>query len=360
MKTAILKHPAPEAAFDEIALWGAVAARDARFDGAFVFGPITTRIYCRPSCPSRRPRPENARFFPNPAAAQAAGFRACLRCRPDEADGEEAALLSAACALLSGADSAPLGVESAAKTLGLSAQRLRRLFETRLGVPPRAYAAAVKRNAFETAARQSGNVADALYAAGYGSPRALYEPSAQRPGLSPKAFAKQGKGERMNYDIAPTPLGALLIAGTDKGLACVRLSPDADALEREFKADFKAADLNRDKQRLAPWTQALVEYLSGGPWPDDLPLDVKGTAFQAKVWAALRKIPPGKTVSYADVAAAIGAPKAVRAVGAACGANPTALVTPCHRVLRTDGALGGFRWGLDVKARLLDLERKTR
>ncbi len=350
--------PAPDAPGTPAEAWRAVRARDHRFDGRFVYAVRTTGVYCRPSCGARRPRRANVRFFPDPAAAEAAGFRPCRRCRPAGGAGEDtnAGAVRRAREELERRVAAPPTLAELGALVGMSPWHLQRVFKRAVGLTPREYVAARRAERLRNELRESRTVSRAVYAAGYGSGRPVYERGSPL-GMTPAAYRRGGAGLTISYVIVPSPLGRLLVAATDRGVCAVRLGGADAALEAGLRAEFPAADLRRETGPLAGWVAAIVRHLEGQGPRLDVPVDVRATAFQWRVWSALRRIPYGHTRSYADVAREVGAPKAVRAVARACAANPVALVVPCHRVVRSDGALGGYRWGARRKATLLARER---
>jgi AraC family transcriptional regulator of adaptative response/methylated-DNA-[protein]-cysteine methyltransferase len=339
--------------------WDAVLRRDATTDGQFVYGVTSTRIFCRPSCPSRRPGRGNVRFFDSPAAAVAAGFRACKRCRPTSgaATGGDAAIIAATRYLAQHADQS-ISLARLARHVGLSAFHLQRQFKQALGVSPREYQAAFRAERFRRELRAGRDIATATYEAGYGSPSRVYEFSPTGTGMSPATYRRGGAGATIGFVTIPVPLGWLLVGSTAKGICTVMLGHSQAALESNLRAEFPHADLHRDAQVKPQWVKAIVAGLSGSPRRLNLPLDVLGTAFQWRVWRALQQIRPGETRSYSDVAAEIGQPAAVRAVARACATNPVCLLIPCHRVVSKDGGVGGYRWGVSRKQRLLDGEKK--
>ena len=337
---------------DEERRWKAVAARDASFDGRFVFAVRSTKIYCRPSCPARRPRRDQVRYFETPQAAERAGFRACRRCQPQEARSAELGIVELACQLM------PRPIAALAEELGLRPQRLSRMFRRQLGVTTQQYAAAQKLGSFKTEVRRGGEVTESLYEAGYGSSSRLYERAAEQLGMTPATYRRGGRGVRIGYSIAGCPLGRLLVAATQRGICAISLGESDAPLEAELRAEFPHAEIGRDEAGLGAWVGALVKHLEGAQPALDLPLDIRSTAFQRRVWEELRKIPYGGTRTYSQVAHAIGLPKSARAVGHACASNPVSLAIPCHRVVRGDGGLGGYRWGLERKRALLETEAR--
>ena len=351
----------PEVTNEE--LWRAVEARDARFDGSFVFAVSSTHIYCRPSCPSRRPRRERVTFFTLPETAEAAGFRACLRCHPKDAAtiDPQVKIVHRACLLIEELQKeGRVDLNTLGTRLGISSFHLQRTFKTILGVTPRQYVEAHRMKGFRTSVRDGESITAAMYDAGFGSSRGLYERASAELGMTPATYARGGQGMRIRYAAAQCSLGQLLVAATEKGICAVRLGDSAAALEADLKSEFSAAHLERHDESLGRWLQEIIQHLEGGRPNLDLPTDVRGTAFQRRVWEELQKIPYGSTRSYGEVAQSIGRPTAVRAVARACANNPVALVIPCHRVIREDKSLGGYRWGLERKQRLLEQERLNR
>jgi len=328
--------------------------RDARQDGRFVFAVRTTGIYCRPSCPSRRPQRDSVEFFPDPRHAERAGYRACLRCKPTEISVQVRSVMRAR-QLLDEAEGV-LTLAELSKRVGVSPFHLQRLFKRATGLSPREYQSARRMQQVKRGLRKGDDVTTALYDAGFGSPSRLYEKTSQHLGMTPGAYRRGGAGMTIQYAIVPSPLGRLLVAATPRGLCAVRFGDNATELERELREEFSAAEVHRDDAALKPYLQPLLASLRGENVTMDLPLDVRATAFQKKVWDALREIPPGETRSYREVARAIGDPKAVRAVATACASNPVAVAVPCHRVVRSDGELAGYRWGIERKKRLLQKE----
>lgn len=330
-------------AIDPDAAWAAFEARDRARDGRFVVAVRTTGIYCKPSCAARHPRRENVAFYPDPAAARAAGFRACLRCRPDEI-GRDRTAVAEAIAAIEEAETPPL-LDTLADRVGYAPHHFHRLFKRATGVTPAAYARGVQARRAAEALEGGASVTEAVYAAGYSAPSRFYEQGAPRLGMAPSAWARGGAGVVIRWTVADTSLGPMLVAATDKGLCRVSFDEDAEALRARFPhAEIKPAD-----RALAALAARVVAAVESPERDEDLPLDVRGTAFQEAVWQALRAIPPGETRSYTALAAAAGNAKAVRAAGSACGANPVSVVIPCHRAQRTDGSLGGYAYGLARK-----------
>jgi len=336
--------------------WRQVMARDARQDGRFVFAVRTTGIYCRPSCPSRRPRRDSVEFFADPQQAERAGYRACLRCKPTELSAQARAIMRAR-QLLDEAEGV-LTLAELSKGVGVSPFHLQRLFKRATGLSPREYQSARRMQQVKHGLRKGDDVTTALYDAGFGSPSRLYEKTSEQLGMTPGTYRRGGAGMTIQYGIVPSPLGRLLVAATSRGLCAVRFGESANDMERELRAEFSAAALHRDDSALQPYLQSLLASLRGENRTVDLPLDVRATAFQKKVWDVLRRIPRGETRSYSEVAHAIGDDKAVRAVARACASNPVAIVVPCHRVVRSDGELAGYRWGVERKQKLLEREQQ--
>lgn len=337
---------------DNDTAWSAVLRRDRSFDGRFVTGVLTTGIYCRPSCAARHPARSNVRFFLDGKSAQGEGLRACLRCKPDDLARDEAAVQRALEML---AQDAPPSLEALAADVGYAPHHFQRLFKRATGTSPAQYARALRARRAEQALDGEGRITDAIYDAGYSGPGRFYADAGQRLGMTPSAWRDGGAGVTIRWTIAQTSLGQMLVAATEKGICRLSFDEDESALVRRFpKAQIISggAALND----LVAGAIAAVDNPSRMP---DLPLDVAGTAFQQAVWAELRRIPPGETRSYAQIAAAVGKPAAVRAAGSANGANNVAVLIPCHRVVRTDGTLGGYAYGLDRKRALLDKEGAT-
>jgi AraC family transcriptional regulator of adaptative response/methylated-DNA-[protein]-cysteine methyltransferase len=344
---------------DPESCWQAVAARDRSADGRFLYGVRTVGVYCRPGCPSRLPRRENTLFFADARAARAAGFRPCKRCRPDQptADAHHRQAVETACRMIRAAERPPT-LAGLACAVGMSPHHFHRLFRRLTGVTPRDYARAQRLRRFGAGLDGGAPVSDAVYAAGYGSSSRAYADS-DRLGMSPATRRRGGTGETIRYAVAPSPLGTVLLAATARGVCAVELGEDADALAATLRAHFPAARIVADPA-LSPWLDALVGYLDAPGRLPDLPLDLRGTAFQAQVWRALRQIPPGDTLSYGAIAAGLGRPGAARAVGTACAGNRIAVLVPCHRAVRADGGPGGYRWGIARKKALLAGEAAAR
>jgi AraC family transcriptional regulator of adaptative response/methylated-DNA-[protein]-cysteine methyltransferase len=336
-------------------LWNSVKNRDGRADGTFVFAVKTTGIYCRPSCPARRPLRENVSFFRSPGAAEQAGFRECRRCRPRSRGGPivEAGLVREACRMIVKRvqDEDPLRISDIARQLQVSPSKLSRLFARHAGVTPKKFVLGRRFDAFKRGARTAG-VAESQYAAGFGSPSRLYDAARAYLGMTPGAYARGGLGETISYGFAPSPVGRLLIAATERGLCSVEIGGSLSRL----RTRFPRAELRADSKTAACAGRALTAVFGAKAATTSVALDIRGSDFQRRVWDALRKIPAGRTKTYAQVARDIGRPKAARAVARACAANSIAIAIPCHRVVGAGGDLRGYRWGLSRKRRLLALE----
>jgi AraC family transcriptional regulator of adaptative response/methylated-DNA-[protein]-cysteine methyltransferase len=341
----------------------AVRARDAAYDGRFVYAVITTGVYCRPSCAARPARPENLRFFATGSDAAAAGFRPCKRCRPEEPAARLNAVVEAA-RYIEANSGETLTLAHLAGRAGLSPARFQRAFKTAFGVSPKAYHDAARMRALKASLKSGEDVSGAIYAAGFGSTSRVYGAPARSIGMTPSAYRAGGAGEAIAYACRDTALGTLLLAATDRGVCFAQFGDDADTLLRQLAEEFPRAALEaspaEDSRELGAWLDALVAHVGGGAPRPELPLDLRGTAFQIRVWRFLLSVPEGSVVSYGEVAAAIEQPRAVRAVASACAANRVAVLVPCHRVLRGDGTLGGYRWGMERKRALLDAERLRR
>lgn len=340
--------------------WQAVLNRDPQFDGRFVFAVRSTRIYCRPSCPARRPRREQVAFFPVPEAAERAGFRPCRRCRPRTAAHPQAELVQRACRLIEAGLEEPLTLARLGRELGLSPHHVQRTFKRVLGITPRQYADACRLSLLKARLAKGDDVTTALYAAGYGSSSRLYERAPAQLGMTPATYRRGGQGMRIGYVTVASSLGRLLIAATARGLCAVSLGDTDGLLEAALAQEYPNAEIRRDRNGLSRWVNLLLAHLRGRQPRLDLPVDVQATAFKRQVWEALRRIPYGETRSYSEVARALGRPGAARAVARACATNPVSLVIPCHRVVREDGSLGGYRWGLERKHALLAQEKASR
>jgi AraC family transcriptional regulator of adaptative response/methylated-DNA-[protein]-cysteine methyltransferase len=338
--------------------WTAVAKRDAGADGKFFYGVRTTGVYCRPGCASRLPLRANTVFFDTTTAAEAAGFRACKRCRP--ADGSAAtrhlAAIEKACALLRTGETMPTLAELA-NAAAISRFHFHRVFKQITGVTPRDYARSHRLGRLGEKLDAGQPIAASIYDAGFGSSSRAYEAAPAGLGMTPGARRRGGSGETIRFVTVATPLGWALVAATERGICMTALADDRDSLALALRQRFPAAELIAEDAGLKEWAERIVRFITAPDQNLDLPLDIRGTAFQARVWRALRKIPLGKTASYSEIAATLGQPKAVRAVAQACAANKLALIVPCHRVVRSDGDLGGYRWGVERKRALLAREQ---
>ena len=342
-------------------MWQAVAAKDSRFDGQFVFAVSSTKIYCRPSCPARRPRREHVTFFDLPDAAEQAGFRACLRCEPRRARAVDSGvqLVQRVCRLLDASQTETVKLVDLAADAGVSTFHLQRTFKRIMGISPRQYQTARRFGNFKTLVREGEPVTQALYDSGFNSSSRLYEHAPEELGMTPATYGRGGLGTNISYTTAASPFGRLLVAMTQRGVCAVRMGDTDTELEKDLRAEFPAATIRRDDSALREPVRKILNHLTNKEPQLDLPLDIRSTAFQRQVWEQLRAIPYGQTVSYGEVAKALGKPGAVRAVGRACATNPVALVIPCHRVVREDQTLGGYRWGLERKQKIIDHERKS-
>jgi len=335
--------------------WHATMSRDARADGTFVLAVRSTHIYCRPSCPARRPLRRNVVFFRTGAEAEQQGFRPCLRCRPNEVAGS-VALVEHAARELAQSDEDSVRFSVLAVRLGTTAATLRRAFLQTTGLRPRDLAAALRLTRFKKLLRDGKSIADALYETGYGSTSRVYERSDAQLGMTPATYRKGGKDMKIGYTIAKSSVGKILVAATERGVSAVYLG-DADAkLVEELHSEYPRAEINAGSDSFDRWVKEVVQRVAGNPPRLELPLDLQATAFQRRVWQELQRIPRGSTRTYSQVAKALGRPKAVRAVARACATNPVSIVVPCHRVVREDGSLAGYRWGLSRKQQLLAQE----
>src|SRR5208283_2040029 len=337
--------------------WEAMRRRDPAYDGAFFVAVRTTGVYCRPSCKSRPPRRENVSFFPTAEAAEQAGYRACKRCRPEKlgAPDPQVEAVRRACERIASAQEAPSLADLAAR-VGLSQFHFHRVFKKVTGVTPKAYVAEMQARRAADKLRTAETVTEAIYDAGFNSSSRFYETAAARLGMTPTAVRRGGQGAVIRFAIGQASLGAVLVAATEKGVCAIMLGDDPDALARALQDRFPRAELIGGDEKFERTVAEVVGLVEAPGQRLDLPLDIRGTAFQQRVWEALRAIPRGRTATYAEIAEAVGRPRAVRAVAQACAANPLAVAIPCHRVVRTDGDLSGYRWGVERKRKLLDLE----
>jgi len=340
--------------------WQAVLARDAGHDGEFVFAVSTTGVYCRPSCAARRPRRENVRFFPAPGAAERAGYRACLRCRPQARSGNrEADSVKTICRFIEQHLDEPLTLGRLAGEFRQSPFHLQRRFKAVLGITPREYADSCRLRLLKRNLQAGESVTHAMYDAGYGSSSRLYERTAAQLGMTPDKYRRGALAATIRYACAPSPLGRMLIAATEKGVCSIQFARTNAELIEGLKREFPFAVRKQDDGSLQVWAEALLRQMTGKDPDSSLPLDIRATAFQRSVWACLQSIPFGETKSYSEVAKAIGQPRAGRAVARACATNPVAVAIPCHRVVREDGSTGGYRWGVGRKKKLLAMEQRS-
>ena len=337
-------------------LWRAVEARDARFDGAFVFGVKTTGIFCRPSCSARKPKRENVQFFAETAEAEACGYRSCLRCRPTHAASADPQVVMAVAACREIEEMPEASLDELAGTAGLSTYHFQRRFKEIVGVSPKKYSEAIKMERFKEGIRDGSDVVTAMYDAGYGSSSRLYEKAAENLGMTPAIYKKGGKGMNINYIITDCELGKMLVARTPRGICSVTFGDSDKELRDGLDKEFPNAEIAENNHDLRTAVDAIIKYLEGNNKRLVLPLDLKATAFQMQVWDILRKIPYGETRSYSEIAEEMGDKKKVRAVASACAKNRVALLIPCHRVIASDGRLSGYRWGIERKKKLLAAE----
>lgn len=337
--------------------WAAVIARDPAYADRFLYAVVTTGIYCRPGCASRAPRRENIRFFASAEEAEAAGFRPCKRCRPDGARPSAAQRsIERARSYLDAHLDETVTLEQLARVAHMSPHHLQRTFKRYTGLTPREYVQARRMARFKDRLRAGDTVSRATFEAGYGSASRIYEQADAHLGMTPAAYRRGGAGVRIRFATASTPLGWVLVAATERGVCAVRLGDDPATLVAGLRAEYPRADVARADDALHRWVEGIVAYLNGAGRLPDAPLDLQATAFRWRVWKALQEIPHGATRSYDEIATAIGAPGAARAVANACASNPVALLIPCHRVVRKDGSTSGYRWGPERKERLLRLE----
>lgn len=339
--------------------WQATLHRDAQADGAFVFAVRSTNIYCRPSCPARRPHRHNTLFFRTPQDAEQQGFRACQRCRPNRQDAA-VMLVRQVAALLAASQDESFRLGALASKLNSSPAQLRRAFHRVTGLAPKEFEQAFRLRKLKELLRNGSSITDALYACGYGSSSRLYEKTNSHLGMTPAAYRRGGEGMRIGFTVGDTTLGKVLVASTDRGVSAVYLGENERSLVDALRHEYPKAELLRANNGHDDWLKEILQRVEGSAPSMDLPLDVQATAFQRRVWNELQKIPRGTTKTYTQVARALGKPRSVRAVARACATNPVSIVVPCHRVIRTDGTLAGYRWGLQRKQKLLEREAVTR
>ncbi len=340
--------------------WEAVCTHDASQDGQWFYSVKTTGVYCRPGCASRQPLRKNVAFWETKEAAEAAGFRACKRCRPDEGSiaDRHIAAVERACALIRSRDAIPT-LEELAEAAHISRFHFHRVFKDVTGTTPREWGRAYRLGRFADRLDAGEDIAAATYAAGFGASSRVYEAAPAALGMTPAARQKGGRGETIRYTVVETAVGHAIVAATAKGICMTALGDDRGALEAELRRRFPAALIWPADAQLADWAERIVRFVTNPGTQPDLPLDIRGTAFQARVWRALQQVPPGRTATYTEIAAALGQTRAVRAVAGACAANKLALLVPCHRIVREDGNLAGYRWGIERKRALLARERKA-
>ncbi len=340
--------------------WSAVVARDAARDGAFVFAVSTTGVYCRPSCAARRPRRENVQFFPAPEQAEQAGYRACLRCRPKSVSGNaQSDGVKAICRFIEQHLDEPVTLARLGEEFHQSPFHLQRRFKAVLGITPREYADSCRMRLLKRNLQAGDSVTRAMYDAGYGSSSRLYEKTASQLGMTPDKYRRGAIAAAIRYTCADSPLGRMLIAATERGVCAIQFARSDGELLEGLKREFPFAVRKVDEGGLKSWAGELLKHMRGKDLDSSLPLDIRATVFQRRVWAYLQSIPFGATRSYSQVAKGIGRPTAVRAVARACATNPVAVAIPCHRVVREDGSMGGYRWGIERKKTLLEMEQRS-
>src|SRR6266513_4489404 len=342
----------------ELRWWHAVESRDADYDGTFVFAVSSTGIYCRPSCPARRPRRQNVTFYGKPEEAEKAGYRACLRCRPRAIAGNpQIEMVKAVCRYVEQHLDEPITLARLGAAFRQSPFHLQRTFKAVLGITPRAYADSCRLNQLKSNLRAGHPVTRAMYDAGYSSSSRLYERTASQLGMTPDKYRRGAIAAPIRYTFTDSPLGRMLVAATEKGICAIQFADSDEELDQGLKHEFPFAIRRRDDSGMREWKEDLLRHMRGQKLNASLPLDIQATAFQRRVWTYLQSIPFGSTKSYSQVAKAIGQPTATRAVARACATNQVAVAIPCHRVVREDGGMGGYRWGIDRKKALLEMER---
>lgn len=337
--------------------WKAVQHNDARFNGAFVYGVSSTNIYCKPSCVARLPKRENVRFFVTIETAEAKGFRACRRCQPkNEQANPQTEIVLRVCEILESEE--PISLETLSAEVDLSPTHLQKMFKEIIGVSPKKFAESKRLEKFKSELKNGNDVTSAMYEAGFGSSSRLYENVAEKLGMTPKIYARGGQNMQIEWTITDCDLGKLLVARTAKGVCAVTFGDNEITLLENLQTEYPNAEISRNETNLKGFVEAILDNLQGTNKTLDLPLDVQATAFQMRVWETLRKIPYGETVSYQDIAEKLGNKNAVRAVAGACAKNRVALVIPCHRVVRSNGELSGYRWGVERKKQILEKEKQ--
>lgn len=362
MTTNAILNLETEASMDPLARdkrWEAVVARDATQDGQFFFGVSSTGVYCRPSCPARRPRRENVTFFRQPEEAERAGYRACLRCRP-KAVGQnpQAEAVKRICRYIEQHLDEPVTLQHLGQVFGQSPFHLQKTFKKALGITPKAYADSCRMGLLKRNLQTGKSVTHALYDAGYSSSSRLYERTASHLGMTPDKYRRGAVAATIRYTSTDSPLGRMLVAATEKGVCAIQFGNNDDELVEGLKREFPFAIRKRDDDSMRSWTNTVLSQITGHKLNRSLPLDIQATAFQRRVWAHLQSLPFGATQSYGQVAKAIGKPTAARAVARACANNRIAVAIPCHRVVRENGEMGGYRWGVERKKTLLELEQQ--
>jgi AraC family transcriptional regulator of adaptative response/methylated-DNA-[protein]-cysteine methyltransferase len=354
-------NPNPIPPRDADRFWQATVARDSRADGSFFLGVRSTGIYCKPSCPARRPLRRNVLFFRTQSDAERGGFRACLRCKPNE-DSSASVLVKRAAQILrnSNAEDTALRLSAIAEQLQVSTGVLRRSFQQVTGLSPRDLAEAFRVDRFKKLLRQGRNITDALYETGYGSSSRVYERSDAQFGMTPATYRKGGLGMKIGFTVADSSVGKVLVAATARGVSAVYLGDQTGKLVSDLRKEYPRAEISRDSGNFRQWVREVLQRTEGKAPRQDLPLDIQATAFQRRVWQELQRIPRGATRTYSQVARALGRPRSIRAVARACAMNPVSVVVPCHRVIRSDGSLAGYRWGISRKKTLLASEQPVR
>lgn len=356
MNAQILEREQAVSPLAEARYWQATLARDTRADGAFFFAVKSTQVYCRPSCPARRPLRKNTLFFSTRREAEQQGFRPCRRCKPNEIPAAVRIVQRAAQVLGSDFDEV-VNIAELARKVGVKTEALRRAFRQQAGLTPKELAAALRLRKFKKLLRGGSSITDALYATGYGSSSRVYERSDAQLGMTPATYQKGGKGMKIRYTTAKSSLGEVLVAATERGVSAVYLGDATRKLVNELRDEYPRAEITAADGAFAQWVEEIVARMEGSAPRRELPLDLQATAFQRRVWQELQRIPRGTTRTYSQIARAVGKPRAVRAVAQACATNPVSIVVPCHRVVRADGNLAGYRWGLSRKEKLLERER---